>query len=408
VQVGTLDEPYLVAGGLPVAYSVPRSTGGGTIDGNGVLRLLRPPAHGSTYEVSAVIAEQTPDQLRHPGSGALAAPPDATDATPFAGGPAVPAFGVAGRDAAVDALLATRPAWHSAYAWAVLRTEGAATPYDVALRLEQALRDTHPYSDSSTLSASDPDALAHWVLSGQAGYCQMFSASMTELLRLLGVPARIAEGFDTGLYDPSSKRYVVDDRDAHAWVEAWMPGTGYVPFDPTPGHTLPDQAAIVHTGTTTQRTTPATTATATPRATTSATAARPVARGEGSLVPRPLVLVLLGVLALVVTVVLIALAALRRRPRDPDPRVVAALARQRLADRARRRGSDPAPGITNGALAELLHDELGLDATAWAEAADRAAYAPLADATAAVPGLEAETARLADEIRARPRVTIPV
>jgi hypothetical protein len=409
VQVGTLDEPYLVAGGVPVAYSVPRATGGGTIDANGVLRLLRPPAHGSTYDVSAVIAEPTPDSLRHPRSEALAVPPDATDATPFAGGPAVPAFGVAGREAAVGALLSTRPAWQSAYAWAELQTEGATTPYDVALQLEQALRQTHPYNGSATLAPTDPDALAHWIVSGQAGYCQMFSASMTELLRLLGVPARIAEGFDTGLYDPSSKRYVIDDRDAHAWVEAWMPGTGYVPFDPTPGHTLPDQAAIIHTGTTAQRTTPTTTAATVPgRTATAATAAQPAARGEGSLVPRPFVLVLLGLAALVLAGLVTLLVILRRRPRDGGPRVAAALARRRLAERARRRGSDPAPGISNGELAGLLASDLGLDAGAWAVAADRAAYAPLDDATRALPELEAETARLADEIGARPRGTIQV
>ncbi len=66
---------------------------------------------------------------------------------------------------------------------------------------------------------------------------------MTELLRLLGVRARVAEGFVTGRYDPASKSYVVDDRDAHAWVEAWIPGAGFVPFDPTPGRSLPTQAS---------------------------------------------------------------------------------------------------------------------------------------------------------------------
>ena len=66
---------------------------------------------------------------------------------------------------------------------------------------------------------------------------------MTELLRLLGMRARIAEGFVTGRYDPASRSYVVDDRDAHAWVEAWMPGAGFVPFDPTPGRSLPTQAS---------------------------------------------------------------------------------------------------------------------------------------------------------------------
>ena len=161
---------------------------------------------------------------------------------PFTGEPAVPAFGTAGRASAVSALLASRPAWREAYAWAQRVTASAATPYDAALMLERKLRASHPYDGSSTLARNDPNALARWIVSGAPGYCQMFSASMTELLRLLGVPARVVEGFTTGTYDTRTTSYVVDDRDAHAWVEAWLPGAGWVPFDPTPGRYLPTQA----------------------------------------------------------------------------------------------------------------------------------------------------------------------
>ena len=172
-----------------------------------------------------------------------ALPTDPLDAVPFTGEPAVPAFGTAGRASAVSALLAYRPVWRQAYAWAQRVTATAATPYDVALMLERKLRASHPYDGSSTLSPNDPDALARWIVSGAPGYCQMFSASMTELLRLLGVPARVVEGFTTGTYDTRTSSYVVDDRDAHAWVEAWLPGAGWVPFDPTPGRYLPNQAS---------------------------------------------------------------------------------------------------------------------------------------------------------------------
>jgi hypothetical protein len=57
---------------------------------------------------------------------------------------------------------------------------------------------------------------------------------MALLLRMGGVPARVATGFATGSYDSSKHQYVVSDLDAHAWVEVWFPTYGWVRFDPTP------------------------------------------------------------------------------------------------------------------------------------------------------------------------------
>ena len=57
---------------------------------------------------------------------------------------------------------------------------------------------------------------------------------MALLLRMGGVPARVAVGFTNGSYNTSGHDYVVADIDAHAWVEAWFPHYGWVRFDPTP------------------------------------------------------------------------------------------------------------------------------------------------------------------------------
>ena len=64
---------------------------------------------------------------------------------------------------------------------------------------------------------------------------------MALLLRLGGVPARVAAGFTSGQYDPTSHRWLVTDFDAHAWVEAFFPGYGWVRFDPTPASADPAQ-----------------------------------------------------------------------------------------------------------------------------------------------------------------------
>ena len=68
----------------------------------------------------------------------------------------------------------------------------------------------------------------------KSGYCQQYSGAMALLLRMGGIPARVATGFTSGSYDRKAKEYVVRDLDAHSWVEAWFPDYGWVTFDPTP------------------------------------------------------------------------------------------------------------------------------------------------------------------------------
>ena len=66
------------------------------------------------------------------------------------------------------------------------------------------------------------------------GYCQQYSGAMALLLRMGGIPARVATGFSTGATDFKTGEYVVRDFDAHAWVEAYYPNWGWLTFDPTP------------------------------------------------------------------------------------------------------------------------------------------------------------------------------
>ena len=75
--------------------------------------------------------------------------------------------------------------------------------------------------------------LAHFVAEGKRGYCQHFAGAMALMLRMLGIPARVAAGFTSGKYEDGG--WTVTDHNAHAWVEVWFPGFGWLPFDPTPG-----------------------------------------------------------------------------------------------------------------------------------------------------------------------------
>jgi protein-glutamine gamma-glutamyltransferase len=54
------------------------------------------------------------------------------------------------------------------------------------------------------------------------------------LLRMAGIPVRVAAGFSPGSYNRDSGEYRVRDLDAHSWVEVYFEGIGWVPFDPTP------------------------------------------------------------------------------------------------------------------------------------------------------------------------------
>ena len=57
---------------------------------------------------------------------------------------------------------------------------------------------------------------------------------MALMLRMLGVPTRVAAGFSPGSYNRDTGEYRIRDLDAHSWVEVYFTGIGWVPFDPTP------------------------------------------------------------------------------------------------------------------------------------------------------------------------------
>jgi hypothetical protein len=85
----------------------------------------------------------------------------------------------------------------------------------------------------STDAPDQKKPLDAFLFKDREGSCQHFAGAAALLLRLAGVPARVAVGFAPGVRD-SHGAWVVRDRDAHAWVEVWYQGLGWVVFDPTP------------------------------------------------------------------------------------------------------------------------------------------------------------------------------
>jgi protein-glutamine gamma-glutamyltransferase len=121
------------------------------------------------------------------------------------------------------------PAYHLARALAAR----ARTPYAFVMSVRSWLSAAHGFSYTQT-PPRRRYPLASFLSSDKEGYCQQFSGAMAMLLRMGGIPARVAAGFTPGTYDAKRGRWIVTDIDAHAWVEAWFPTYGWVRFDPTP------------------------------------------------------------------------------------------------------------------------------------------------------------------------------
>ena len=89
------------------------------------------------------------------------------------------------------------------------------------------------------------DPLAHFLFTRKKGHCEYFASAMAVMLRTLGIPSRLVTGFESGIFNPLTGLYVIRASDAHSWVEAWLPGRGWVTFDPTPPDPSPGANALM-------------------------------------------------------------------------------------------------------------------------------------------------------------------
>ena len=121
-------------------------------------------------------------------------------------------------------------------AWArqFIRTDGYTGTRDLLVRMNQSIRDNFKYAERDEEGTQAPQE----TLKKSTGSCRDFALLMIEAARRLGIAARFVSGY---LYDPALDGAVREDGSAgtvgsgstHAWLQAYLPGAGWVPFDPT-------------------------------------------------------------------------------------------------------------------------------------------------------------------------------
>ena len=112
-------------------------------------------------------------------------------------------------------------------------TGGAAGPFEKASAIELYLRAHYGYT--LQLPANKPrDPIANFLFERRQGHCEYFASAMAVMLRSIGIPARLVNGFSGGEFNDVTSQYVVRASEAHSWVEAYIPGEGWMEFDPTP------------------------------------------------------------------------------------------------------------------------------------------------------------------------------
>lgn len=138
-------------------------------------------------------------------------------------------------------------------------TAHADNDYDKVKAIEQHLNSNYFYNNQPDYSKIQKDFVDSFLFEIKEGYCDYFSTAMVVMARSLNIPARWVKGYTTGslptegdeyftyYFDLETEgytadmpgNYLVNNSNAHSWVEVYFDGYGWIPFEPTPGFTIP-------------------------------------------------------------------------------------------------------------------------------------------------------------------------
>lgn len=223
--------PVVLAAAEPVEVSFPQEPAGLAASGlkqdaSGSLTVAPIRLPGSSYMVVSVSPESNPEKLR-------------------AAGTSYPSWL---REKYIENVPLATEAALSGLAQEI--TAGAETPYDQALAIMQYLEANYFYTERGPVTPQREDAATYFLLKTRRGACDLFATAMAVMLRLTGVPTRVATGFISGDYDPQTRTRLIRASDAHAWVEVYFPGYDWVPFNPSPQRELEQEPlwTLLHRG----------------------------------------------------------------------------------------------------------------------------------------------------------------
>src|ERR1700722_17549989 len=115
-------------------------------------------------------------------------------------------------------------------------TISASNDFDKASAIENYLR-THFAYTLQLPRTKVKDPIANFLFERKQGHCEYFASAMAVMLRTVGIPSRVVNGFRSDEFNDLTGNYVVRAKNAHSWVEAYFPGYGWQTFDPTPAGT---------------------------------------------------------------------------------------------------------------------------------------------------------------------------
>ena len=397
VEVGALEDRHLIGASVPVAYETGRDDV--AYAAGGIATLREPTQRGEQYRVWSYAPEPRPQVLQ---DSPVRYPAEVVERDLSIAGERLPRYGVPGRDALVEEIFARHGGddrftpYKRMYDLARAVAGSARTPYAAAVALELWLRTAggFRYDEQPPPPPAGVPALAAFVTTGKAGYCQHFAGAMAVMLRYLGIPARVAAGFTSGTYDGESQLWTVTDHDAHTWVEVWFDGFGWLPFDPTPGRGALGAAYTASS--------PVFDASGTPSGLAESLGVtqealrsridrgRELARGAalnsggdgtGSTAtlrkhaPNLLLVLLLVALGGAVLVATAKVVVRRARYATRDPRRIATACRQELVDFLHDQRFEPAPGATLSEVNRSLEERLSVSGRRFVAATSAARYA---------------------------------
>ncbi len=144
----------------------------------------------------------------------------------------------------------------------------AGTKEEIAAQIVRFFDENYSYTLRPGYYFGDPDYISHFLLESKKGYCAHFASAATMLFRHLGIPARYVEGYAFSYlsvvengelvegasysdyydgYSPIGETALITleipDAYAHAWVEIYVEGKGWLVVDPTPAQDAQEETA---------------------------------------------------------------------------------------------------------------------------------------------------------------------